>query len=199
MVLSRYVEDMGLDRRIVDIASVVPPNKMYWLSAAQMRTLKVDSSGGALARWEIGARPDGLPFLRARQPLAPGREATVVLTVVDGRLAVAMGLAFRTSAYPETRLEAFPLGQLPEVVVEIDGERMRAEPLRAWGHGADVAGIVTYRSTSTLDPQVRERLARARTLAIDDGSTRASPDLSIATPLSVDNLAAGAGLLMRAK
>lgn len=199
VVLSRYVEDMGLDRRIVDIASVVPPDKMYWLSAVQMRTLKVDSTGGALVRWEIGARPDGLPFLRVRQPLSPGREVTLVLTVVDGRLTLATGVALRKSGLPAARLEAFPVGQLPEVVVVIDGERLRAEPQRAWSDGADTSGVVSYRAISILDMQVLERLARARTLALEDRSTQSAPEFSIATPLSVDNMAAGAGLLMRAK
>lgn len=200
VVLSRYVEDMGLDRRIVDIASVVPPNKMYWLSAAQMRTLKVDSAGGALVRWEIGARADGLPFLRVRQPLSPGREATLVLTVVDGRLVVAAGLAIRRSVQPDARVAGFPVGEMPQLILELDGERLRAEPLRAWSQGTETADVVSYRATSALDLQALERLGRARTLAIADKSTAAAaPEFSFDTPLSVDNLAAGAGLLVRAK
>jgi hypothetical protein len=199
VVLSRYVEDMGLDRRIVDIASVVPPDKMYWLSSAQMRTLKVDSIGGALVRWEIGARADGLPFLRVRQPLSPGREATLVLTVVDGRLVVAAGLAMRRSLLPDVRIASFPIGQMPQMVIEVDGERLRTEPLRAWSQGAEAADVVSYRATSALDPQALERLGRARTLGIVDKSTGAAPEFSFDTPLSVDNLAAGTGLLMRAK
>lgn len=200
VVLSRYVEDMGLDRRIVDVASVVPPSRMYWLSAAQVRALKVDSGSGVdLVRWEIGARNDGLPFLRVRQPLSPGRELTVVLTVVEGRLTLATGVAFRQSAYPAAGPGAFPVGQMPEMVVEVDGEALRAVPLRAWSPGAETQGVLSYRSVSALDLQALERLSRARTVAVVDQATLSTPALSIDTPLSVDNLAAGAALLMRAR
>ena len=59
-VLAKYLDAMGIDRRLLDSAQMTTSDKVAVLSLAQAQLYKVDNTGqSAYPRWRIEALPDG--------------------------------------------------------------------------------------------------------------------------------------------
>ena len=57
--LAAYLAEMGIDRRMLDLGSLVRPENLYFLTGAEQRTLRIDNTEPLISKWELKAGPQG--------------------------------------------------------------------------------------------------------------------------------------------
>lgn len=195
--LAGYITEMGVDRRLLDIASLVPNDKMHWLTRDQATTLRVDNAVRKLAAWELRAVNEGAPLMRVQQPALEGdRVSSVVLQRNSDAVRVLVSVAFaRRSTQPDS-LARFPVGTLPAIEFLVDGQSVQTQPVRAWQR-ADSGAYYQFNAAATLPLNALQSLGRAQRLAVSDGLAPTLAALSMNTDLSTENLGANVALLLR--
>jgi ATP-dependent protease ClpP protease subunit len=84
--ISTYATTMGIDRRVIDIASFVPPQSMHWLTPNELKQLRVDNSDAFLSDWTIDTDLVGNLFASSVLRLPGDRvTATYSLLLHEGR------------------------------------------------------------------------------------------------------------------
>ena len=73
VAVATYIESMGVDRGLLDVASLVPPNSIYWLTDEQRRQLRVDNSQTTYSKWVLDSDQAGNPYVHATLLLAGDR------------------------------------------------------------------------------------------------------------------------------
>jgi hypothetical protein len=99
-LLARYVDDMGVDRAFIDIASLTPPSSIFWLSSEQQQRLRVDNNFLESPGWQLIVLPDDTPAAEMRL----GQSRSVQFFKRDGRSM--MRVEFQT-VDPRRAIETF--------------------------------------------------------------------------------------------
>lgn len=73
VAVATYIESMGVDRKLLDVASLVPPSSIYWLTDEQRRQLRVDNSQATYSDWILDSDQAGNPYTHATLLLAGDR------------------------------------------------------------------------------------------------------------------------------
>jgi hypothetical protein len=71
VLLADYIERMGVNRMLLDYASIVPPSEMYWLSDKLRKELRVDNSEPLVEGWKLDTNAKGNTFAIARVFMCP--------------------------------------------------------------------------------------------------------------------------------
>ena len=197
-LIAHYVEQMGVDRRLLDFASAAPPGGMYWISAAQARALRVDTTKPALAEWRIETDQAGEPSVNVRQRLDGGRE--LMLGFINSPRGVDVKLMLRLSERAgSNRLEQFPVDE-PLTIAFKSGARTVAiaSPLHPWKRLATLPdGSVAFAGMVTIRPADLARLGAATQLALDHDVPQVYSDFGASTELSTEGLSGAVKLLLR--
>jgi hypothetical protein len=200
--LARYLEDMGVDRRILDFASSEGPSGMYWVSDTLGRELKVDNTRPLLADWQIDADDKGTPLLKVSQAVGPDTNLLLIMKNGGGGVNVTVLAVLAKDAPGIDRQSAFPVGRPLEVEFMSDDFKVvaKAAPLVSWKlvRKAKDGGAV-FEGVAVISHADLQRMAKLQKLEITDNFSNADRHLSISTNLSVKGLASGAALLMRTK
>lgn len=80
VVLAKYLEQMGVSRSLLDIASLVPPQDIQWLTRNQLQQFRVDNMVVVTSPWTLDALEDGSIFAHIVQ-VKPGTQGRVSLSV----------------------------------------------------------------------------------------------------------------------
>ncbi len=195
-VLANYFDLMGVNRSLLDRASLVPPTSMYWLTKSEATRFRLDNTQIDLTPWTISATPQGSPILKVMQSISEGREVLVALVIHQGSVAVGVTTILSKSSYRADRIAQFPSGQPAQI--SLCGERgcFRTTPVQAWTKNENDTEI-RFQAVSLLPSSSLRALASSKTLSIDDGFGRPTSDVSLATDLSVTGFGNGAALLLR--
>lgn len=59
VVLASYLEKMGIDRQLLDTASLIKPEDIYWLTPLELQKFGVDNMTIITTKWELDALKDG--------------------------------------------------------------------------------------------------------------------------------------------
>jgi hypothetical protein len=199
--LALYVEEMGVDRRLLDFASSAGPSGMHWIDDRLARELRVDNTRPLLADWRIDADNQGVPSLAVRQPVAPNRELILVMHNGARAVTIAVLVIIAKDAPGSFRQSAFPVGD-PVNIEFISNEKTiaKATPGLDWTRARNNPdGSVVFGGSASISFADLQRLSTVRQLEIRDDFAGAIYDLGISTPLSTNNLAGGAGLLLRTR
>ena len=78
VAIAAYLEKMGISRELLDIASLIPPNEIYWLTDTQAKILGVDNNQSIASGWNLEATDEGKVFVRFSQEL-PGNRNNLIL------------------------------------------------------------------------------------------------------------------------
>lgn len=105
VVLAAYLEEMGVSRNLLDIASVIPPNKLYWLNKTEMQSSKIDNMSTELAEWKLDTTEDGLVFAHVVQE-KPGTHSQVGLYITTKEYAPTLFVSFHPQNPTTHKLEA---------------------------------------------------------------------------------------------
>jgi hypothetical protein len=200
--LALYLEDMGVDRRILDFASSAGPSGMFWVPDTLGRELKIDNTRPLLADWQIDADDNGIPSLKVSQAVSPTTDLLLIMKNSGAGVNVTVFAVLAKDAPGIDRQSAFPVGEPLEVEFMTSDYKVvaKATPLASWKlvqktkDGGAVFGGVAVISHADL-----QRMAKLQKLQITDNFSNAIRDLSISTNLSVKRLAGGAELLVRTK
>jgi hypothetical protein len=197
VVLASYLKEMGVDRRMLDVASVVDHTGIFWLAAEDARALDIDNTTPPLAPWTIKATAQGTPYITAVQRQPAGGTVQVAF-MVDGRAPfVVVKLYVPKNSNTRTAPERFPLGQQPELVFRVDDVRVAARSIEAW-QMSETADEYVFDAIGALSPAQLQRIGNARKLRLEsDAFSHSIGDLSPATDLSTRELSSGLALLLR--
>jgi hypothetical protein len=75
--VSRYVREMGVDLRLVELASATPNDRTQTIGKEQAISLAIDNSRRPEANWAISVQPNGHPILLTRHEVDPGRTLAI--------------------------------------------------------------------------------------------------------------------------
>lgn len=199
--LALYLDDMGVDRQILDFASSAGPSGMFWVPDTLGRELKIDNTRPLLADWQIEADDKGIPSLKVSQAVGPTTDLLLTMKNSGAGVNVTVLAVLAKDAPGIDRQSAFPVGEPLEVEFMSDYKVVaKATPLVSWKlvqktkDGGAVFGGVAVISHADL-----QRMAKLQKLQITDNFSNAIRDLSISTNLSVKKLAGGTELLVRTK
>ncbi|MGJ7523820.1 hypothetical protein ACSFA0_25315 [Variovorax sp. LT1P1] len=193
VALAAYVEQMGVDRGLLDRASMVPPAQMQWLPVPTLAQLNVDNRAPSLAAWTISAAADGTPLVTVKQPVAFGRDTIVVLSSNGPRIDVAVAAVFSKDVAASAR-DRFPEGDDSNLSFSIDGRVVKIAAAGPWERLQRGTGYIARGSISRDD---LARMSRAKKLSLQDDFPNALSDMRVATTISSDQLAPAAALLLR--
>ncbi|MCI1005697.1 hypothetical protein [Herbaspirillum sp. C7C8] len=197
--LASYVASMGVDRQMIDIASVTASNSIRWIAPEVARQLRIDNTISPLSSWSIVVEKSGVPRLTVRQEIASGHMVLLSFVEVGGEYLLSVMAAFSLQQFQATRLGQFPVSEQGNIQFIVDQrQKIRPKALDAWFFELNQRdGWATFRANFHLSRAQMEALRMATTLQIDDEFGRATSDISSTTDLSVENLAGGVSLLLR--
>lgn len=125
VILASYMEQMGVDRSLLDAASIVPSKKIYWVPIDDLRQLRVDNMTPVMAKWQLSPLPDGTVVASIHQ-VNPGYRNKISLTLLKESGTLSLNIMFAPN-------ERFPdlapvLGTLnadgAEIYLHIDEEQL---------------------------------------------------------------------------
>lgn len=199
--IASYLRDMGVNRELLDIASLVPPTSIYWLRADQLKAARLDNIAMPSSPWVLKASASGVPMLTLTQEISAGKLIQVGL--VRGRdrdrIIVAVSAEFDNKVVTSDRVGGFPEGDKDRACVTLasGGRTIKLAGVHSWERqdSADTTSFRCFGSMSIADAQF---LARASSVVVEDDFPNALSDLSVSGSLGTENFSAGIALLLRA-
>jgi hypothetical protein len=89
-ILADYIDEMGANRRLLDIASATEPSRIKMIPLGLARALNLDNSDPPKAQWELKADHDGELTLVAVQPQARNDAITSLSLLREGEEVIAI-------------------------------------------------------------------------------------------------------------
>jgi|GEM_PF-3520842 len=197
--LANYVSSMGVDRQMIDIASVTASNSIHWVTDQVARQLRIDNTFPPLASWNVNVDRNGTPSLSTQQEVAAGHFVVLTFREVRGEYLLNLLTAFSSQQFQSARLRLFPVSEKARLKFVVNQHKeIRPRILDSWFFDtAKMDGWIVFRANFQLDRTQMEVLRNATSLRLDDDFARAVSDLSSATELSVENFSGGVSLLLR--
>ena len=198
--VAAYVIEMGVDRGMVDLASVTATQDMHWITPGEARELRIDNTTAPLADWKVNVDKDGTPRVQAVQMVAPGHVVQLTLGEISGRYLIAVTTAFSNQHFKPDRLKQFPVDEQPEFTLTLNQrQKISPRPLGTWSHRPGQKDLTVFAATFEITRIDMTALRNARSLRMDDDFGHALSDVTLSSDLSVENLAGGIGLLLRGR
>jgi len=195
--LAEYFQSMGVDRRLLDVAALVPPNDIAWMTQHDARTLNLDNTAPPMVPWRVQASASGTPSALVVQPQpGDGKIVSIMLTHSNETILLMVTSGFDRSRFDQTFLSYFPIDETPQIDICTSSRCVRGRPAAPWVR-RDQGGLVMFNATMVITPEEASALSRATSLRVDDNFPRALGSLSANTDLSVDGLSAGVALVLR--
>lgn len=198
VVLAAYIEEMGVNRALLDQASLVTETSIRWLSPQEVRTFKVDNTTPQINPWAIKASSQGIAMLHTEQDVSFGRRMSVTLAIDGGRTFVLAQTNLRRAVYKEDRTKQFPVNEAPELSFIVDGKTIPTQAVQPWSR-VEKADGTSFRALAAISFEQLKLISRAKTLEISDNFGTATSDLSLSTSLSSEGLVTGVALLLRSR
>lgn len=195
VALAAYIEEMGVDRGMLDRASLTPPGQMLWLPQETILELGIDTTRPPLAAWQLDAAKDGSPYLTVAQRVTPQRQLTLRLA----KLANEPGnyILVAVVNVDASQVDRFPEGADMEASIDVDRVPLRIKPVGTWMKYAGDKSGRTFFGTMVVPKAEVQRLGRAKVVQFHDGFPMAISDVFVSTEISTEKLAPGAALLLR--
>jgi hypothetical protein len=200
--LASYVTEMGVDRRMIDVASITSAKDIFWIEASDARKLRIDNTAAALNDWEISVDKAGVPTLQVLQELRPGHTVSLFLHSQPlGTLKLFVVSSFEHGKIKVARLEDFPVDAAPAIRMTVNGQQeVKLRPVESWrSNYVKESGVSLFVATAVLTTSDVQLIRRATALRVDDDFPNSIIDMSITTQLSTKNLAGGISLLLRSR
>jgi len=70
VILARYIQAMGVSRVMLDVAALVPPTEMYWLTRQELVELRIDTTTRTSSSWKLQATNDGVLYTLSESPFS---------------------------------------------------------------------------------------------------------------------------------
>ena len=101
VAIAGHLESMGVNRNLLDMASLVPSNDMYWLADEEVKQLKLDNSETTGTNWTLEATENGEVYAHLIQELPGNRNlVTLLLNKEDGEYILTIIMDMSTKNQP---------------------------------------------------------------------------------------------------
>jgi hypothetical protein len=196
--LSEYLQEMGIDRRMLDRASVIPPTSIDWLSKAEIEQLRIDNTGYPLQPWIISASEQGEPNLSLRQAVSAGTDVYVLVKkVLKDRIAIRVRVCFDSAVHLDKRVALFPVSESGYGFgILANGEFLGLDREMPWVRDNQRDGTCFSSVVLTSNAEAM-LLRRASTVKLVDSFPNSIGDLRFSSFLSIQGLNSGIALIMR--
>ena len=196
VVLAAYLEKMGINRVLLDRASIVPADSIEWLTQEESKRYRLDNGTPMLTAWKITPTREGNPILEVLQNLDGGRLVSVRIVINDN-----VGLLAVTTILDKTlihldRIGQFPIGDLPSIDLCTKGRCIQTRPIEKW-RSREANNMVLFESMAALSIADLLEISKATQIKITDNFGKATSDVSLTTDLSTDGLSSGISLLLK--
>lgn len=184
VLLAVYLEEMGVSRNLLDVASLVPPDQLHWLSQEEMQRLRIDNMTVEKQVWTLHALDDGTVFTSIAQQ-KPGPQSQVGLAVVkqSGRPVLLITFVPGEPGFHELQAALKALGETPIQLV-VDGKQIAEYPGEWWTPWKD-----TVIAWLPLSPQNINALRRGRVLSLEVPVAHAFQQYNPSLEFPLDGLA----------
>jgi hypothetical protein len=85
VALAGYLEEMGVKRELLDIASLYPPNKLYWLSTEEISLFRIENQSIEFSRWQLSTTKEGVVFAHIKQAVPENHGQTGLILIKDSQ------------------------------------------------------------------------------------------------------------------
>lgn len=195
LALVKYMDRMGVDRRVLDFALATEAADMTYLPLSVIKAARIDNSELPLHKWEIVATDSGEPLVRLVQPLEYSRQLGAIAFRSSGVVKLRIYVVFEDSHWADRKAE-FPVGEETRTSLFIDGREFHL-PLSGRWKAVRVGGRPGVQQDFILTEPVMAALAKAGAVELRADFPRALRDLDPSTELSPDGLNTGLALLRR--
>lgn len=201
VIVSDYIESMGVSRQVLDIASLVPPDRMHWLTEQELKTLRVDTSVKVNSPWMLSVSKENRIFTSSSLSLSrdPFFVDTGYITVaffnVDGQIAMTLQVVvLKNSSLAGGRAD-FVLNQLnnwPQHISFSSGGVGTLPKLR-WTKGTSNS----FSTSFIIQPKLLDEFRGSGTFSLDFMFPRALADLDPAGEFVIGDLPQQLNAIMR--
>lgn len=198
VMLAAYLEEMGVRRAILDVASLTPASSMYWLSQDEARRVQIDNTRPALAAWSIVTTAQGEGALSVTQAISPGRQVSLRLVVMGAQALLVATTLFDKAYVGQDRISQFPVGERAQLSICGARRCLEGAPVRAWTK-SETRGVVSMQAAATFPARALQELASGKALTVTDRFVPALSDVTLSTALSSEGFGNGLALLARVK
>lgn len=197
--LALYTDEMGVDRKILDFASMTGPQSMYWVPDLLARELRIDNTRPVLVPWSLITANDGMVLVNVRQPIAPNRDVIVMFQNGNGAAILTVFAMIAKNSPNVIRQQDFPIGEALNVEFVSPGQRsIKPLALANWTRKKTSAdGTTIFAATATISYADLKRFGAFKEVRMYGNFSNALRDLSIDTDLSAENLQGHIALLLR--
>ena len=160
VVLATYLEEMGTDRRLLDLASLTPATSIYWVSQEAARRVQIDNTKPLLAGWSLGSTPTGDGVLETTQSLSPARRVNLRIAVSGDLALMAVATLFEKALIGNDRLNQFPVGEQPRISICAGSRCIQGSALRPWVRtetqsGVSMQAVIAFSHSRTAEARTR--------------------------------------------
>lgn len=177
-ILAKYVDRMGVDRRLLDIAQLTATDRVTLLSPAQAKLYRVDNFGQSpLPRWRLDAADDGKVIAFNTSQAADGKLPVVLAFVSSNQTLVAL-VYYRAS-------DARAFTSIPEHRLVIANQSYALQPRGEWQaktNGYQARFIVPPAAQAALST-----LAQTQATALFELQADFDPSVRPATNTNLEN------------
>jgi len=75
--IAEYLEGTGVSRLLLDLASLVPAQKIFWLNTSEVKSVRLDNTSQLLNPWTLRANADGTLVAWVSQPISQSDDSNV--------------------------------------------------------------------------------------------------------------------------
>lgn len=189
VLLARYVETMGVSRELLDIAAMIPPDQMYWLSAEEAIMLRVDTTRKLNAPWRLQATRDGSLYSLGEAPFSstdatPNSVVRLAFFRSGNQLFMSMNVDFGTASSERIQRALNVLRESSLTIYFNDGNRFLFKP-SAWAS----TGPRTFSSEFLIDKNIIANIQNNSRFTISFEFPNAFRDVHPTATFSIDELA----------
>lgn len=162
VVIAAYLNEMGISRTLLDVASIVPPKEMYWLTSQELREVGVDNMNTAMSKWKLDALNDGTVVATISQ-VKPGARSNLLLTILKSQGKPVLLIAFTPGDRSANSVkEAFQAVDGEPITLSVDKRTVGVYDAVRWRVVRDsvVVGL-------PLSPKIIESFRIGRTLRLE--------------------------------
>ena len=178
-VLNEYVREMGVDPRLVSMASKITPwDPIYRLNKTELESLNLDTTPtktGGSANWQV--QPAGNGAMAITNQMQDGAGRTATLAIMCSRYqkqAVIIKLLVQDKSVDWAAIFSHPFDKTPQNYdFELDGRyltldsRRQVSPIEQTGDGASLAFLATSNELAALMKARTARLGGFTNMSIE--------------------------------
>ena len=196
VVLASYFEEMGINRSLLDRASLVPASSIAWVSESDAKRFRLDNTAPYLSQWKVTPTEDGVAVLEVLQEVGFGRSVSLRVSSAQGAGVLTVETILEKSVLSGDRIGQFPENELPEIDICTQTRCIQARPVRPWARRESTT-LTAFQAIVSLSSAELLEMSKANRPRITDNFGNAASDVSLSTELSTIGLAPGIALLLR--